>query len=79
MPKLGSSLLHEAREPLNEIRGQVPSLRKEIVGCAFAPRCDRATEICREVAPLSTEVAPSHFAACHNPAGAKAFEPKPGG
>jgi peptide/nickel transport system ATP-binding protein len=77
MPKLGSSLTHEAREPLNEIRGQPPSLRKEIIGCAFAPRCDQATEICREVAPPSSELAPSHFAACHNPAGAKAPGIKP--
>ena len=77
MPKLGSSLTHEAREPLNEIRGQVPSLRREIIGCPFAPRCDRASDICREIAPLSTELAPSHFAACHNPAGVQALETTP--
>lgn len=74
MPKLGSSLTTEAREPLNEIRGQVPSLRSEIVGCAFAPRCDRASAICREVTPRNEEHAPGHFAACHHPAGANIFE-----
>jgi peptide/nickel transport system ATP-binding protein len=77
MPKLGSSLTQEARQPLNEIKGQVPSLRREIVGCAFAPRCDRASELCRHTAPTSAELAPQHFAACHHPAGALALETTP--
>ena len=69
VPKLGSSLASGGRQPLNEIRGVVPSLRKDIVGCAFAPRCERATQVCREVKPVNREVAPSHFAACHHPVG----------
>jgi peptide/nickel transport system ATP-binding protein len=74
MPRLGSSLTHDEREKLNEISGQVPSLRREIVGCAFAPRCDRASDICRTQSPASVEHAPLHFAACHHPIGAATLE-----
>ncbi|MBN8904410.1 MAG: ABC transporter ATP-binding protein, partial [Rhodospirillales bacterium] len=38
VPVLGSSLHGEARSKLAEIPGLVPSLRKPIVGCAFAGR-----------------------------------------
>src|SRR3954469_12169461 len=38
MPKLGSSLEANERGKLAEIPGRVPSLRKPIVGCAFAGR-----------------------------------------
>src|SRR3546814_12808077 len=34
------------RSRLQEIPGIVPSLRSDVVGCAFAPRCDFATERC---------------------------------
>ena len=34
---------------LAEIPGMVPSLREEILGCAFAPRCPFVTERCRRV------------------------------
>ena len=67
VPKLGSSLQHEGRERLAEIRGQVPSLRQRIVGCAFAGRCPKATEYCREVAPAIELKAAGHLAACHFP------------
>jgi peptide/nickel transport system ATP-binding protein len=33
------------------IRGSVPSLSQELVGCRFAPRCERAWELCREQVP----------------------------
>jgi peptide/nickel transport system ATP-binding protein len=65
VPKLGSSLSGEAHR-LADIPGTVPSLREEIVGCAFAPRCAWATELCRRVAPPFEEKAPSHAAACHH-------------
>ena len=51
VPKLGSSLHQAGRTKLTEIQGQVPSLRKPIIGCAFAGRCTLATEVCRQVAP----------------------------
>ena len=37
-------------------------------GCAFAPRCPFALDICWSVAPPLTAVDPSQAVACHNPA-----------
>lgn len=65
VPKLGASLDEEVRARLAEIPGLVPSLRKPIVGCAFAGRCPRVTDICRRVAPAIEPKAPSHSVACH--------------
>ncbi len=64
VPKLGSSLTG-AETKLAEIPGTVPSLKQRIVGCVFAGRCPRATELCRQVAPALERKAPGHFAACH--------------
>ena len=65
MPKLGSSLHETGRTKLTEIQGQVPSLRKPIIGCAFAGRCPSVTDACRQMAPAIEEKAPSHWVACH--------------
>ena len=65
VPKLGSSLESTGRTKLVEITGQVPSLRKPIIGCAFASRCTMATEICHKIAPAVEEKSPAHFVACH--------------
>ncbi|HYZ23305.1 MAG TPA: ABC transporter ATP-binding protein [Rhodopila sp.] len=65
VPKLGSSLEEGPRSKLAEIPGLVPSLRKPIVGCAFAGRCPMATDLCRRVAPAIEPKAPGHSAACH--------------
>ncbi|MBV9517513.1 MAG: ABC transporter ATP-binding protein, partial [Hyphomicrobiales bacterium] len=43
---------------LAEIRGLVPSLREEIRGCPFAPRCALVEEQCRREAPRFSEIAP---------------------
>jgi len=52
------------RGRLQEISGIVPSLREEIPGCAFAPRCSFAVERCsREKPPLEPH-RPAHLAAC---------------
>jgi peptide/nickel transport system ATP-binding protein len=64
VPKLGSSLTG-AETRLAEIRGAVPSLKQRIVGCVFAGRCPRVTELCRQVAPALELKAPGHLAACH--------------
>ena len=66
VPKLGSSLHEGGRSRLAEIPGLVPSLRKPIVGCAFAGRCGFATEICRNVAPAIEPKANAHLVACHH-------------
>ncbi len=39
-------------EKLNEIPGVVPDPREPVAGCAFLPRCSRATEHCRETQPM---------------------------
>ena len=49
---------------LEEIPGVVPSLRKKIAGCTFAPRCKYATDHCRRVMPPLEEKVPGHWAAC---------------
>ncbi|MBT8365427.1 MAG: ABC transporter ATP-binding protein [Deltaproteobacteria bacterium] len=49
---------------LEEIPGVVPSLRKKIAGCTFAPRCKYATDHCRRVRPPLEEKITGHWAAC---------------
>ena len=65
VPRLGSSLEAGAPSRLTEIRGQVPSLREPIVGCAFAGRCPHTTPLCTSVAPACVEKQADHLAACH--------------
>jgi peptide/nickel transport system ATP-binding protein len=65
VPKLGSSLDQGGRNRLAEIAGLVPSLRKPIVGCAFAGRCTMVTDFCRTVAPAIELKAAGHSVACH--------------
>ncbi len=65
IPKLGSSLQHGGRTKLAEIQGQVPSLRKPIVGCAFAGRCPMAEPVCSTIAPAIEQKSPGHHVACH--------------
>ncbi len=48
MPRLGME-----RMKLEVIEGMPPSLKKEITGCAFAPRCRQCTEKCRMEAPMA--------------------------
>jgi oligopeptide transport system ATP-binding protein len=47
--------------------GQPPSPAALERGCAFAPRCPRATEHCREERPPLREVSESAQVACHYP------------
>jgi peptide/nickel transport system ATP-binding protein len=54
----------EQRPRLAEIPGTVPSLKEEIVGCLFAPRCSYATDRCRREYPPLEAKGPGHFAAC---------------
>ncbi|MSP87438.1 MAG: ABC transporter ATP-binding protein [Alphaproteobacteria bacterium] len=63
VPRLGSSLDGQTRR-LAEIPGVVPSLAREIVGCAFAPRCAHAAERCRVEAPELEAKGPGHVVAC---------------
>ena len=72
-PRLGSSAADGPDARLTEIPGVVPPLRMKIVGCAFAPRCPSALEICRRETPQLELKAPGHLAACFNPG--TEFEP----
>ncbi len=47
------------------IPGTPPRLDRELVGCPFQPRCDRAFEPCPTVKPRMLQPAPGHSAACH--------------
>ncbi len=54
----------EDRGRLAEIPGMVPSLKEEMTGCVFAPRCPYVTERCRREYPPLEQKAPGHWAAC---------------
>ena len=58
--------LDDEVERLTPIEGTVPSLRAMPRGCAFAPRCAQASEICRTAVPDLTEAV-----ACHHPLAAR--------
>ncbi len=61
MPHLGGSMSGDGRTRLTEIPGVVPSLKEELPGCLFAPRCPYAGERCRrEVPPLEAH-GPGHY------------------
>lgn len=47
--------------------GEVPSPANPPPGCAFHPRCSRATEECRKSAPELKLISNDHYVACFNP------------
>jgi peptide/nickel transport system ATP-binding protein len=61
VPRVGTE-----RSPLMSIEGTPPSLSAIPQGCAFNPRCDIATEICRRAQPPIEAHAAGHEVACHN-------------
>lgn len=63
MPRLDDT----ASKRLVEIPGMVPSMRTEIVGCAFAPRCAAASERCTQESPVLQDFGNQHWVACWNP------------
>ena len=68
MPRLDDA----ASKRLVEIPGMVPSMRTEIIGCAFAPRCSSATERCSQESPVLKDYGNQHWVACWNPVFVKA-------
>ena len=64
-------------ERLPTIPGSVPRLAFVGDACAFAPRCELATDECRAGLPDAVAVAPGHFAACLHTARVPKLELKP--
>ncbi|MFX0108032.1 MAG: ABC transporter ATP-binding protein [Candidatus Hodarchaeota archaeon] len=61
--------LTEKVDKLLQIRGSVPNLIHPPPGCRFHPRCDFATEICKQERPPREEIKPGHWVECHHPQG----------
>jgi peptide/nickel transport system ATP-binding protein len=65
IPRLDVEADAAGRRPrLQEIPGLVPRLTQPIAGCAFAARCDFATDRCRVEAPPVVDVGAGHTVAC---------------
>ncbi|MGF1623707.1 MAG: ABC transporter ATP-binding protein [Alphaproteobacteria bacterium] len=62
IPRLGAK-----RRPLPSIQGMVPSPGGRGAGCAFADRCARALDRCRDTVPALAPDGSLHRAACWNP------------
>jgi oligopeptide/dipeptide ABC transporter ATP-binding protein len=60
VPVLGK----KGEKVLVPIKGMVPSSTEDIQGCAFATRCPRVMDVCREKEPVLQEVKPGHETAC---------------
>ena len=54
-----------ATETLYQIPGAPPDLARLGAGCPFAPRCERAEEVCRREFPPFVEVNRQHHSLCH--------------
>jgi oligopeptide transport system ATP-binding protein len=50
---------------LYQIPGQPPDLARLPGGCPFAPRCERAEDICRSEFPPFVELSAEHYSLCH--------------
>ncbi|HEV2592696.1 MAG TPA: dipeptide/oligopeptide/nickel ABC transporter permease/ATP-binding protein [Gaiellaceae bacterium] len=57
----------DRERPLASIPGRAPTPYDDVQGCPFAPRCPRASEICRSQMPPLEPRSPMHRAACWHP------------
>jgi peptide/nickel transport system ATP-binding protein len=64
VPKLEAGHVEHGKVRLAEIPGVVPSLREDIAGCIFAPRCAFATDHCRSAYPPLSDKGNAHTVAC---------------
>jgi len=55
----------EEGRALYQIPGLPPDVAYLPAGCPFAPRCDRAQDVCGKEFPPFVEVAPGHHSLCH--------------
>ncbi len=62
---------------LRTIEGQPPDMANPPPGCAFAPRCGFATDVCRSSTPMLHTPAGDHArrVACHHPLGVRVETP----
>jgi len=51
---------------LKSIPGSPPDLAHLPAGCAFAPRCQHASDLCQQQLPLTEEAGSSHRVSCHH-------------
>ena len=56
---------HEANRRRIILTGDVPSPANPPEGCNFCTRCPKVMDICRRVEPVSREIEPGRFVACH--------------
>jgi len=56
---------HEANRRRIILTGDVPSPANPPQGCNFCTRCPKVMDICRRVEPVSREIEPGRFVACH--------------
>ncbi len=56
--------LEERTQRLYSIEGQPPPLFDLPPGCPFAPRCEYAQDVCRDVYPVRSEIDENHTASC---------------
>jgi len=61
VPRLGAGEVS-----FRTIQGELPSPLSPPSGCAFHPRCPKATELCRQQRPLLTSRADGALVACHH-------------
>lgn len=54
-------------QPLEQIPGSTPSLGRLPPGCAFAPRCRDATDLCGQTPPANLSFDRDRQARCHHP------------
>ena len=63
----GVPRLDRRRTVFAPIKGDIPSPLNPPPGCAFHPRCPKATDICRAERPALLPIADGQKAACHHP------------
>lgn len=47
------------------IKGSIPDLINRPQGCPFHPRCPYVVEVCKEKEPITEEIEPGRYVACH--------------
>ena len=52
------------KQDLQPIKGSTPDPYHRPKGCQFAPRCEYATEQCKEEMPPEIQLEPGHYCRC---------------